>query len=951
MNQPPSFSWRWPFSPVLQPDEIVNVARLPEKPLELDYRTQPQLPEEDDNYTRAIVLVLCVVAAVMAFLLHIEPLGEQLFGTPMVLSLTGGASVWAGIILVATGRIKPNAMLMVILAGIAAGLLLLLLYYASQKTLVLFLVGILAAVALVWLNDALLHHHLSWMNANPFIPALTRRMRQSLYDHRGQPRTTPEQNFFERVPDGAGQPPSDPLIKLRQSEMKERKTAWAGAVVVLLPYLLLPLLPHQLFVSWLVLLVPPCLAWLQTQPRSAAYARFTPAFIARVVWKAFVGFMTYERKPAPAPGVFHSPVGIQPWRVFILVLPALLMSATVLPLVHFFPLGYEVAPWAWPQGTPDPDFQHGVGVGMKWAFATAGSPDWYVVATYNLQKFWIVFSFLLGLAACFIFPVLAVGSVLVAGAGPTLARGYAAMEEVVELKGGGERRAPEQRPDIKAWDAYLLRLGESRNEKERQLLWLGATLWSDYPVVVDPELLWEHAYLRGDTGSGKTALGMTPMVMQLLRQNQAAIVIIDLKGDQALFQAVKEEADKQGRVFKWFTNELERSTFVFNPLAITRNEAVSLNQVGETLLEALSLSHGEGYGRGYFSRRARQWLTGMLRKHPDTESFEQLYEYANRREGIRSPQDYQDVFELLSVLESLSYFPQLNMRPTRPGDPVAAQQKDSALDAAIDLRQVIREKHVVYFWLPAAAEAASVREIAKLVVYSLLQEHLRHEREEGFAAKTVLMIDEFQRMASGGFRIILEQARSYGIAAVLANQTFQDLQTPDADIRHTVASNTRLKQTFSAPDVEQQNQLIQGSGNEVVTRDWWLLGLGRLRWRPTPRPVSEVPAVTTAYGLPRISRNQVITVSDDPFASLLAVSRGSGYTQWGGFSIPISIRDFTITKERYEELKRMKWPAEDKNTLVVRRAIPTPDEIQGEREQSVTVPPGEETGLSIEEAL
>lgn len=948
MNQPPSSPWRWSLFPGLQPEEIVNVARLPETPLELDYRTQPNLPEEDDNTARLLLLVTCLAAGVIAFLLHTEPLGAHLFGSPMILSLGAGTSLWIGIILLATGRIKPKGMMGVFLAGTAASLLLLLLYHASQHTLVLFLAGLLAAIAVVWLNHELLHHYLSWMNANPFIPALTRRVRQSLYEHRGQARTTAEKNFAERVTDGAGQPPSGELVALRQSEMKELRTAWAGAVLILLPYLLLPLLPHQLGVSWLVLLVPPGLAWWQIQPRSKASARFNQAAIARVVWKAVVSFMTYERKPAPAPGVFHSPAGTLPWRLFLVIFPAIVMSAAVLPLIHFFPLGYELVPWVWPQGSAEP--QDSRDAGMRWALGTPGSANWYVVVIANVRNFWLVFSFLLGLAACFLFPVLAIGSVLVAGAGPTLARAYAAMEEGAEGK-DGEPRAPEQRPGIKAWDAYLLRLSESRNEKERQLLWLGATLWNDYPVVVDPELLWEHAYLRGDTGSGKTALGMTPMVMQLLRQNQAAIVIIDLKGDSALFHAVKDEAEQQGRVFKWFTNELERSTFVFNPLAIARNEGVSLNQVGETLLEALSLSHGEGYGRGYFSRRARQWLTGMLRKHPDTESFEQLYEYASRREGIRTPQDYQDVFELLSVLESLSYFPQLNMRPTKPGDPVMAERKESALDAAINLREAIREKHVLYFWLPAAAEAASVREIAKLVVYSLLQEHLRHEREEGYAAKTVLLIDEFQRMASGGFRIILEQARSYGIAAVLANQTFQDLQTADADIRHTVASNTRLKQTFSAPDVEQQDQLIRGSGNEIMNRDWWLLGLGRLRWRPTSRPVSEVPDVTTALGMPRISRNQVITVSDDPFASLLTISRGSSYTQWGGFAIPLSLRDFTITKERYEELKRMKWPEEDENTLVVKRAIPTAEEIQGVREASVTVPPGEETGLSLGEAL
>ena len=44
-----------------------------------------------------------------------------------------------------------------------------------------------------------------------------------------------------------------------------------------------------------------------------------------------------------------------------------------------------------------------------------------------------------------------------------------------------------------------------------------------------------------------------------------------------------------------------------------------------------------------------------------------------------------------------------------------------------------------------------------------------------------LVVDEFQRIAGENFRIVLEQARSFGLGAILANQTVSDLNTPSVD--------------------------------------------------------------------------------------------------------------------------------------------------------------------------
>ncbi|MBU0717858.1 MAG: DUF87 domain-containing protein, partial [Planctomycetes bacterium] len=72
---------------------------------------------------------------------------------------------------------------------------------------------------------------------------------------------------------------------------------------------------------------------------------------------------------------------------------------------------------------------------------------------------------------------------------------------------------------------------------ERNHLLAGFNPENDYPILLSRGILREHAHIIGDTGSGKTALGITPLVAQLIGRPHTSVVIIDLKGDMALFEA------------------------------------------------------------------------------------------------------------------------------------------------------------------------------------------------------------------------------------------------------------------------------------------------------------------------------------------------------------------------------------------------------------------------------
>ncbi|MCA9074708.1 MAG: type IV secretory system conjugative DNA transfer family protein [Planctomycetaceae bacterium] len=517
------------------------------------------------------------------------------------------------------------------------------------------------------------------------------------------------------------------------------------------------------------------------------------------------------------------------------------------------------------------------------------------------------------------------------------------------------------RDDRPEWQWYVDRLRSSAHVTadplsqqpidERGHLFLGVEPQADYPVLLDKRILSEHAYIVGESGSGKTSLGLMPLLIQLLRSDSPGpgtepppppaqigkvrvklkckkcgsalnawgpegpmtftcpkcqsevlvqlksrtvpqqeppppIVILDLKGDPALFQTMRAEAEvRQPGSFRWFTPEPGKSSHYFNPFDDFTSDQRSIVQVCELFLESLGLSHGEGYGRSYFTRQSRLALLDALKSDPPPRSFEELNQIVAEMMRLR-PNDYANIGELLSTLRVLGEYPQLSMfQPLE--DP----------SQAIHMPSVLEQRQVVYFWLPAALESVSVREIGKLALYSLLSAAIARQREGKPVRQSYLVIDEFQRIAGENFKIILEQARSFGIGLILANQSLADLRVPSGDLRPTVLTNTRAKMYFSISDPFEMRNLQSTSGEELVEIQSWSEG-----------EQSGLTIQGQNSLKPRLTVNDILSVSDHPLDYFFQVSRGSGYTQFGG--LPIRVRtNYPISAKLYRErFDAIGWP-------------------------------------------
>lgn len=232
-------------------------------------------------------------------------------------------------------------------------------------------------------------------------------------------------------------------------------------------------------------------------------------------------------------------------------------------------------------------------------------------------------------------------------------------------------------------------------------------------------------------------------------------------------------------------------------------------------LLSLNMHHGDDYGRAFFGLKSRTLLQDALKQ---ALALENAPPTRRRREPL--PQSFADVERLvrkassanpqgdhlLHVLQSLLDFPQLNMSPGRDA-------RQSAVDNAIHMPEVIREKQVVYFYLQSLLDLTTVAEIARLVLYSAVTAATAYREQHGEKARVYLVADEAQVLVAQNISNVLEKARDNQVACILAHQTMSQLNPPGSvDLRELVVDCTSVKQFWSARDPRFKDHISKISG-------------------------------------------------------------------------------------------------------------------------------------------
>lgn len=462
------------------------------------------------------------------------------------------------------------------------------------------------------------------------------------------------------------------------------------------------------------------------------------------------------------------------------------------------------------------------------------------------------------------------------------------------------------------WQTLVDRVLNSPNTTEARHYFLGSSLYHDYPILLDEQILTDHGHVLGDTGAYKTSMSIAPLATQMIAKGRS-VLMIDLKGEPALFQGLRQEAARAGLPFKWFTTTPYRSSYVFNPLLQKNWRKFTSNQRVQIVLSALSLDYGFDYGRAFYTAMNETVLSNLVRKAP-MESFDDLYQLLSQRDLYRAfgdILDWEKARHLVALVNRLRTVYPLNLKPrTLPNRPEVFQN-------AIELSDLLYEPQVVYFYLKTPTEPLSTAGVAKLAIYSLFT--AAAEDESTRKNRTFVLIDEFQQLISNSVERVLETGRSLGTSFILSHQTKGQTKRGGVDIQETVESCTAYKHNYRASDLRSIMELEQLSGQGMFHRFSWS--------QPAPLSDDDEEEVTYTNSIdgsvnvmettgPLLERNLVMELSADPNGSIVRFTKDSGYTRFGGKATPM-LSNFHITESEFQERAETVFPEPNADTVVV----------------------------------
>lgn len=443
-------------------------------------------------------------------------------------------------------------------------------------------------------------------------------------------------------------------------------------------------------------------------------------------------------------------------------------------------------------------------------------------------------------------------------------------------------------------------LRRSSNRIERESIYLGRVAADGTPVLIPKKLFNEHAHALGDSGAGKTSLFLCPLIEQLAYDGDCSVIVLDLKADSlellASLQAASERAAKRGRhlPLKCFSNQRNKPSFAFNPLAQSYWSNFDLRTKTDILCGANGLNYGTDYGQGYYSSANAAILHQAMKTFPHVNTFTELADcigevITTAKRSELHPEIRKAGVHVHEVIKRLGHCASLNVTAQTNRDP-------QVLEQAIDLADFFERPQLLYCHLSSTLSPMGAPEIGRLFNYMLLAAATQCRRKH----PVYLVIDEFQRMVASNLEYMLQLARSMGVGVILANQSMQDLRKATTNLINPVESNCRIRQWFAVSSADDQLRLIRSSGMTVdTTRSESYQDLSGF--------ACDLRITNSERVVPRLDINDVLMASDHPFQSILRVSRGDGYAQFGG--MPFVLQSyFHITAEEYRRRRRTEFP-------------------------------------------
>jgi hypothetical protein len=487
------------------------------------------------------------------------------------------------------------------------------------------------------------------------------------------------------------------------------------------------------------------------------------------------------------------------------------------------------------------------------------------------------------------------------------------------------------------FDSVIDRIQFSSDPKEREHIYLGQALFGDGPVLLSPKLYGYHAIIRGGPGRGKTSF-LERLAIQLieaesrertawldaggLEHEPTSLLILDLKGEMALFNTTRFAAERAGIPFRCFTTHHGQSSNVFNFFAQSHLDKLSKGHISQELLQALGAEYGQAYGASFFSSVNEVVLLNTLRQAHGIESFRDLHRFLSDPNFYASisgtiAKDLQDARHLTSLANRLSDVHALNVTKG------SVEDRPGVWANRIDMPSLMKSRQVVYFYLSSLQAETEAATVARLAIFALMTAAAHRGPED--THRVAVIADEFQTLATRNIARVLEHARSMRVPFVLAHQFREQLSDQTgADLARTVDHCTAWSLDFEATTAEDIERIEKLSLHGAYARPAWtrspgdvsdfdadgVLGLETAARREVIEKINVLEVE-----LPIYDHNTILELSAEPKIAWFFAKMRDGYTQYIGMT-PI-VWDFHISAEEHAELAREPWPGPSEETIVV----------------------------------
>ncbi len=476
--------------------------------------------------------------------------------------------------------------------------------------------------------------------------------------------------------------------------------------------------------------------------------------------------------------------------------------------------------------------------------------------------------------------------------------------------------------------------------KFKDHLLMGVNAYDGTPIIIPRDALREHMHILGETGSGKTSMGLAPLVEQLNSFGDCSVVVFDLKGDDQTLPAILRTTACENSglptntsmdsalwkfKYRYFHPSPDFPSHSFNPLQQRTYRRLNETSRTELLAQSMGLVYGNDYGKKFFTDGNLNRLLDIIRSNPDARSFEELLyllQLNARNSNSRSDAQASNVD---SSVTRLAEIPALNQLPVTGVDPFA--------HAKIDLVDLFERPQSLLFTLPAATGNSSNEDIARIVLYMLIEaaQCAKQPRHQVF-----VIIDEFQRIVSAKIGNLLQIARSNDVAMIFANQSLGDLKTASGGEAYSaITGNTRIRQYFSLRDSAEASDLMKASGECIIYNTSYATGRSS---GSNGSSVTETVTYSQQIST-KLRPNDIIEASDHPNRSVFHMFRGIGAAQYQGY--PFILHGVHhITKAEHQRRSLLKWPAPTPSTSIM---VPRPFQLEQRNARrnvpSIHVPP------------